>query len=108
MGRVLEFSNSKQATATDGQQPARQFATQERSIAVTVHRLLAFACQVGWVAVSELLLAIASAMSASAFELVAVIEGVADEGLTLLHHVVRSRNASLVCMHSLLPVASAA
>lgn len=108
IGRVLEFSNSKQAAATNGQQSKRQFASQERSIAVTVHRLLAFACQVGWVAVSELLLAIVSAMGASASELVADLEGVADHGLTLLHHAVRSRNASLVCIPFLLPVTSAA
>lgn len=96
MGRVLEFSNSKQATVTDGQQPARHDGTQERSIVATLHRLLAFACQVGWVAVSDLLLAIASPLGASASELVADLEGVADHGLTLLHHAVRSRNASLV------------
>ena len=77
-------------------------------MAVTVRRLLAFACQVGWVAVSEFLLAVASATGASASQLVADLEEVADQGLTLLHLAVLSRNASLVCMRSLLPVTSAA
>ncbi|DBA97467.1 TPA: hypothetical protein ACH3X1_015182 [Trebouxia sp. C0004] len=98
LGHVLEFSNSKRAAVTNGQQHARQFGTEEESIAATARRLLSFSCQVGWVAVSELLLPIASAMAGTASELVANLERISDEGLTLLHHVVRSRNASLVSL----------
>lgn len=98
LGRVLEFSNSKQAAATNGQQQARQVGIEERSLAATALRLLSFSCQVGWAAVSELLLPIVSAMAATASELVADLEGICDEGLTLLHHVVRSGNASLVSL----------
>jgi len=96
LGRVLEFSNNKQAAVTNGQQHARQVGTEERSIAATALRLLSFSCQVGWAAVSELLLPIVSAMAATASELVAD-----------LHHVVRSRNASLVSMPVLLSEHSA-
>ena len=107
LGRVLEFSNSKQAAATNGQQQARQVGIEERSLAATALRLLSFSCQVGWAAVSELLLPIVSAMAATASELVADLEGICDEGLTLLHHVVRSGNASLVSMPVLLSQNSA-
>lgn len=107
LGHVLEFSNSKQAAVTNGQQHARQTGTEEKSIAATARRLLSFSCQVGWAAVSELLLPIASAMAATASELVADLERICDEGLTLLHHVVRSRNASLVSMPVLLSDLSA-
>ncbi len=107
LGRVLEFSNNKQAAVTNGQQHARQVGTEERSIAATALRLLSFSCQVGWAAVSELLLPIVSAMAATASELVADLERICDEGLTLLHHVVRSRNASLVSMPVLLSEHSA-
>ena len=97
MGQVLEFSNRKQAALASGQPNARQYGTRERSIAVTARRLLSFALQVGWAGVSELLLPVAAAaMGATASELVADLEKCADEGLTLLHHVVRSRNANLV------------
>lgn len=89
MGRVLEYSNSKQAAA-------RGSDREEGSIAVIAKRLLSFACQVGWFAVSELLLPIASAMEPTASKLVAELENLADEGLTLLHHAVRSRNVDLV------------
>ena len=89
MGRVLEYSNSKQAAA-------RGTEREQGSIAVTAKRLLSFACQVGWSAVSELLLPIASAMEATASELVAELEHLADGELTLLHHAVRSRNVDLV------------
>ncbi len=99
MGRVLEFSNAKQGAATGRQERMRHYDSQEQSIAGTTRRLLSFACQVGWVAVSELLLPIATAMGATASELVADLERVADEGLTLLHHIVRTRNASLVGPH---------
>lgn len=98
LGRVLEFSNSKQAAVTNGQQQARQAGTDEKSIAATARRLLLFSCQVGWAAVSDLLLPIVSAMAATASELVADLERIYDEGLTLLHHVVRSGSASLVSL----------
>ena len=107
LGRVLEFSNNKQAAVTNGQQHARQVGTEETSIAATALRLLSFSCQVGWAAVSELLLPIVSAMAATASELVADLERICDEGLTLLHHVVRSGNASLVSMPALLSEHSA-
>lgn len=87
MGRVLEYS--KQAAA-------RGIDREQASIAVTAKRLLSFACQVGWAAVSELLLPIAAAMEATASELVAELEKLADEGLSLLHQAVRSRNVDLV------------
>lgn len=96
MGRVLEYSNSKQAAALGNEAAARGSGIEERSIAGTAKRLLSFAYQVGWSAVSELLLPIASAMQATASELVADLEKLADEGLTLLHQAVRSRNANLV------------
>ena len=88
MGRVFDYSKRKQAAGgTD-----RELG----SIAVTAKRLLSFACQVGWSAVSELLLPVASAMDGTASELVAELEDLADEGLTLLHQAVRSRNVDLV------------
>ncbi len=102
LSRVLEFSNSKQAAVINGQQQARQVGVEDKYIAATALRLLSFSCQVGWAAVSDLLLPIVSAMAATASELVADLERVCDEGLTLLHHVVRSGNASLVSMHVLL------
>ncbi len=107
LGRVLEFSNSKQAAVTNGLQHARQVGTEEKSIAATALRLLSFSCQVGWAAVSELLLPVVSAMAATASELVADLERICDEGLTLLHHVVRSGNASLVSVPVLLSEHSA-
>ena len=96
MGRVLEHSSRKQAEASSRPADARELGTQDSSLALTAKRLLSFACRVGWSAVSELLLPIASDMTASASELVAELETLADEGLTLLHHAVRSRNVALV------------
>ncbi|KAL0035224.1 hypothetical protein WJX79_007134 [Trebouxia sp. C0005] len=98
LGRVLEFSNRKQDAAINGQQHARHVGVEEKSIAATALRLLSFSCQVGWASISELLLPIVSAMAATASELVADLERICDDGLTLLHHVVRSRNASLVSL----------
>lgn len=98
MGRVLEFSNNKQAAATSRHARVRHYGSQEKSIAVTAQRLLVFACQVGWVAMSELLLPIALAMGATASQLVVDLESLADQGLTLLHHAVKSRSASLVSL----------
>lgn len=95
MGRVLEYSNSKQA-AFGSQAAATENGMDARCIALTAKRLLSFACQVGWSAVSELLLPIASAMEATASGLVAELENLADGGLTLLHQAVRSRNVDLV------------
>lgn len=96
MGRVLEYSNGKQAAALGSQAAAQEYSREDKSIAATAKRLLTFACQVGWSAVSELLLPIASAMRATASELVADLEQLADEGLSLLHHAVLSRNVNLV------------
>ena len=104
MGRVLEFSNNKQAAATSRHARVRHYGSQEKSIAVTAQRLLVFACQVGWVAMSELLLPIALAMGATASQLVVDLESLADQGLTLLHHAVKSRSASLVGLLAHLPV----
>lgn len=95
MGRVLEYSNSKQAAA-------RGIEREQGSIAVTIKRLLSFACQVGWAAVAELLLPTASAMGATASELVEELENLADGGLSLLHQAVRSRNVDLVSFRHLL------
>ena len=88
MGRVFDYSNRKQAAGGS--------EMEQGSIAVTAKHLLSFACQVGWSAVSELLLPVASAMDGTASELVAELEDLADEGLTLLHQAVRSRNVDLV------------
>ena len=107
LGRVLEFSNRKQDAAINGQQHARHVGVEEKSIAATALRLLSFSCQVGWASISELLLPIVSAMAATASELVADLERICDDGLTLLHHVVRSRNASLVSVPVLLSEHSA-
>lgn len=96
MGRVLEYSNCKQAAALGSQAAAQEHSKEDKSIAATAKRLLSFACQVGWSAVSELLLPIAAAMRATASELVADLEQLADEGLSLLHHAVMSRNVHLV------------
>ena len=92
MGRVFDYSNRKQAAGGADREPEME----QGSIAVTAKRLLSFACQVGWSAVSELLLPVASAMDGTASELVAELEDLADEGLTLLHQAVRSRNVDLV------------
>lgn len=99
MGRVLEHSKRKQAAASAD---LRELGTQDTSLAVTARQLLSFACKVGWSAVSELLLPIALAMTASASELLVELETMADEGLTLLHHAVRSRNVALVSSCSFL------
>lgn len=96
MGRVLEYSSRKQAAALSSQDAGQEASKEDRSIAATAKRLLTFACQVGWSAVSELLLPIATAMRATASELVADLEQLADEGLSLLHHAVMSRNVNLV------------
>ena len=101
IGRVLEYSNSKQA-AVGSQAAASENGRDGRVIAVTAKRLLLFACQVGWSAVSELLLPIAAAMEATASGLVAELENLADGGLTLLHQAVRSRNVDLVSLWHLL------
>ena len=98
MGRVLEFSNDKQAAATNSpHHPKKLYSAEEsESIASLACGLLGFACKVGWVAVSELLLPVVSAVETS---MVTNLENIADEGLTLLHHAVRSQNAALVCVH---------
>ena len=99
MGRVLEFTNDKQAAATNSPHHAKKHysAEESESIASLACGLLGFACKVGWVAVSELLLPVVTAVETSMTELVTDLENVADEGLTLLHHAVRSQNAALVC-----------
>ena len=101
IGRVLEYSNSKHA-AVGSQAAASENGRDGRVIATTAKRLLLFACQVGWSAVSELLLPIAAAMEATASGLVAELENLADGGLTLLHQAVRSRNVDLVSLCHLL------
>ena len=102
MGRVLEYrsSSSKQAAAGGDQARSREHGLPGAAIADTVRRLLSFACKLGWCAVCELLLPIAAGMASTASELVAELEALADEGLTLLHHAVRSSNVSVVSIPS--------
>lgn len=96
-GQVLEYSTSKQIQMTGQQIPTREWApADEFAIAATACRLLSFACQVGWTAVSEILLAVCPITGQTISELVAELDRLSDSGLTLLHHAVRSRSASLV------------
>lgn len=96
-GRVLEYSNCKQAQLTGRNPPTREYApADELAIAATARRLLSFACQVGWAAVSEMLLPAVLVDGQSIDELVSELDKISDQGLTLLHHAVRSRSASLV------------
>ena len=96
-GRVLEFSNSKQAQLTGQYTELKEYApSDESAIAATALRLLAFTCQVGWTAVSELLLAVVPSAEQSANYIIAELDRLTDRGLTLLHHAVCSRSPGLV------------
>ena len=101
MGRVLQFSSNKQALLTNGQAESKTYSREEsKSIETIARGLLAFACKVGWEAVSELMLPVVTAVRTSMADLVEDLEHISDEGLTLLHHAVRSKNAAVVSVYN--------
>ncbi|WIA40659.1 hypothetical protein OEZ86_004365 [Tetradesmus obliquus] len=67
------------------------------AIAEKARRLIAFACDQGWVAVASAVLPLASACGTCAHDIVAAIhDSTAQDGLSLLHRAVRSGSPRLV------------
>ncbi|KAF6254109.1 hypothetical protein COO60DRAFT_1703503 [Scenedesmus sp. NREL 46B-D3] len=67
------------------------------AIAEKARRLIAFACDQGWVAVASAVLPLASACGTCAYDIVAAIhDSTAQDGLSLLHRAVRSGSPRLV------------
>ena len=101
VGRVVEYSNNKQAHMVGSTKPCREYAEEDvETIAATARRLLSFTCQMGWTAVSEMLLVVAQVADQDIKWLIAELDLISDKGLTLLHHAVRSRSAALVSWHA--------
>ena len=97
IGQVVEYSNSRQARMVGSTVPCREYAAEDvAAITATARRLLSFTCQMGWAAVSELLLVVAQPEATDINELIEELNRISDAGLTLLHHAVRSRSAALV------------
>ena len=99
LGRVMEYSNRKQAQLTGQKVSTKEYSASDvAEITATACRLLSFACQVGWASVAELLLNVAQTAGHTGDDLALELTRLSDKGLSLLHHVVRSRNAGLVSM----------